>query len=320
MFSSTCFRLFAPWTALTAALLTTATACGGDTGGASGDATGTTRVIGSFYPMAWLAERVGGGDVSVTTLTKPGAEPHDLELTPRQIGEISDARLVVYIKGVQPAVDKAVDQQARGRALDAASAVKTLPPPAADAHGHGEGEHDEGEELSYDPHLWLDPSRLATVATALGTRLAAADPGRATTYRANAAKLARELNTLDGEFKAGLAQCRQKTIVTAHAAFGYLADRYGLKQISIAGVDPGNEPSPKRLAELTHEIEHTGATTIFTETLVSPKVAEALAREAKVRTAVLDPVEGLAEGAKGDYLSVMRTNLRTLRGALGCGG
>lgn len=291
-----------------------AAACGGGSG-ASANAD-RPQVIGSFYPMAWVAERVGGRDVSVRTLTSPGSEPHDLELTPRQIVDVGRATYVVYVKGVQPAVDAAVRQHAKGRSLDAAGVVKTLPAsePAPDG---GEGEHGHGT-TSHDPHIWLDPIRLATVGTSLGERLAAADAAHAAGYRANAKALAADLSKLDQEFGDGLRQCASKTIVTSHAAFGYLADRYGVKQMSIAGVDPQNEPSPSRLAELTRVVRANKVSTVFTETLVSPKVAQTLAREAGVRTATLDPVEGVADGSKDDYLSVMRRNLQSLRTALGC--
>jgi zinc transport system substrate-binding protein len=313
VFTSRSLRRALPLTALTATALFTAVACGDGGSGSDG-----TRVAAAFYPMAWLSERVGGPEVSVDTLTRPGAEPHDLELTPRQIADLGESDLVVYVKGLQPAVDEAVHERAEDRALDAASAVKTLPQPAEDEHAHEEGDGHGHEETSYDPHVWLDPARMATIATALGERLAKADSAHAETYRANAKALAAQLTTLDGEFQSGLKSCRQRTMVTAHAAFGYLADRYGLKQVPVAGIDPGSEPSPARLAELTREIKENGATTVFTETLVSPKVAQALAREAGVRTATLDPVEGLAEGSRADYLSIMRQNLQTLRTALEC--
>jgi zinc transport system substrate-binding protein len=307
-------------TALAVTALTLTAACGGTPDSAT--ASGRTEVIGAFYPMVWIAERVGGSDVSVRGLTKPGTEPHDLELTPRQVADVGKAKFVVYVKGVQPAVDEAVEQHAKDRSLDAASVVRTLPLTAEEAEGEHAGEEHAGEEhgheTSYDPHIWLDPSRLATIATKLGERLAAADPAHAAGYRANAASLAGELGTLDKEFAAGLRQCSQKTFVTAHAAFGYLADRYGMKQVSIAGVDPQNEPSPKRLAELTHAVRDNKVSTIFTETLVSPKVAQTLAKEAGVRTATLDPIEGVAEGSKDDYLSIMRRNLQALRTASSC--
>ncbi|WP_067479757.1 metal ABC transporter substrate-binding protein [Actinomadura hibisca] len=321
MFTSRKPSRLVPSTVLAALGLAVLTACGnaGGTGAA-----GRTEVVAAFYPMAWLAERVGGDDVAVSTLTKPGAEPHDLELTPKQIGALGKADLALYVKGLQPAVDDAVAKHAKGKGLDAASTVKTLPAPGEDEHAH-EDEHGHGGEAEHghdhgdiDPHLWLDPSRMATVATALGDKLAATDADHADGYKTRAATLVKELNGLDQEFKTGLASCKQKTIVTAHAAFGYLADRYGLKQISIAGVDPTSEPSPKRLAELTGEVRASGATTVFTESLVSRKVADTLAREAGVRTAVLDPVEGVKEGSKADYPSVMRGNLQTLKPALEC--
>ncbi|XVQ13437.1 metal ABC transporter substrate-binding protein [Spirillospora sp. CA-255316] len=314
-----------PITALAVAGLAGLTACGGG-GTASAGGSGKSEVVASFYPVAWLAGKVGGPDAEVRTLTKPGAEPHDLELTARQIADVGKADYAIYVKGVQPAMDDAVRKHAKDKALDVASVVKTIPAPTGEdghehEHGH-EGEEGHGQEkaaeAAQDPHVWLDPSRMATIATAFGERLAAADPAHASGYKSRAAALAGELNALDQAYRAGLKSCKQKTIVTAHAAFGYLADRYGLKQVSIAGVDPSSEPSPKRLAELTHEVKDAGATTIFTETLVSPKVAESLARSAGVRTAVLDPVEGIREGSSEDYLSIMRKNLETLKPALGC--
>ncbi|MEU5878548.1 zinc ABC transporter substrate-binding protein [Spirillospora sp. NPDC047279] len=303
-------RALAPPALATAALLGL-TACG-DAGADSG----RTSVVASFYPMAWLAGKVGGEHVEVRTLTKPGAEPHDLELTGRQIADVGDADYTVYVKGVQPAVDDAVAKHAKDKALDAASVVKTLPVAGDDREHEGEGDG-HAHETEYDPHIWLDPSRMATIATTLGDRLAAADPANAAAYKANAKTVAAELTALDTSFRDGLKDTERKTIVTAHAAFGYLADRYGLKQVSIAGVDPTSEPSPKRVAELTHEVRAAGATTVFTETLVSPKVAETLAREAGVRTDVLDPVEGVAKESPDDYVSIMKRNLQTLRTALG---
>lgn len=308
-------RRTAPIAALAATVLLAIAACGdgtssdADTGGSSGP--GKVKVIGAFYPVAWLGEQIGGSHVSVDTLTKPGAEPHDLELTPRQIGKLSEAEFVVYVMGVQPAVDEAVRQRAKDHGLDATSVVKTLAPPAGD-------EEAAKEKLSFDPHVWVDPGRMITIATAVGDRLATTDPAHAADYKSGARTLTAKLTALDGEFQTGLKTCEQKTIVTSHAAFGYLADHYGLRQVSIAGIDPENEPSPRRLAELTKEIRQNGATTVFTETLVSPKVAQTLAREAGVKTATLDPVEGVAEGSRDDYLSIMRQNLQTLRTALSC--
>ncbi|MBB5964451.1 metal ABC transporter substrate-binding protein [Planomonospora venezuelensis] len=303
---------------LAGATLLTAAACGtGAEGSAAsgGSGGGAPEIAAAFYPLQWLAERVGGSDAAVTGLTKPGVEPHDLELSPQTVAELEQTSLVVYIKGVQPAVDEAVEQHAADRGFDAATAVTTIP--AGEGHGHEEeaGGHGDEHGVSYDPHLWLDPSRFATVATRLGEKLAAADPAHAQGYKDRAAQTAADLTALDKELAEGLANCASDAMVTSHEAFGYLADRYKLHQIGIS-VDPDTEPSPARLAEVSEVAKREKVTTIFTETLVSPKVAEVLAQEVGATTAVLDPIE--SRPATGDYLSAMRQNLTTLKAALSC--
>ncbi|MEJ3746578.1 metal ABC transporter substrate-binding protein [Actinomycetes bacterium KLBMP 9797] len=310
--------------AATAALtMTGLAACGNDgaDAAASGDKVG---IVAAFYPLQFVAEKVGGDAVSVTNLTKPGAEPHDLELNPDQVAQLADAKLVVYLKGFQPAVDEAVEQQAKDKAFEASSAV-TLLDAAADDHGH-EGEatpsakEEEHEEATggKDPHVWLDPTRLASIADKFAERLGQADPDHAADYTARAATLRSDLDKLDQEYAAGLKTCQRREIITSHTAFGYLADKYKLEQVGITGLTPEDEPSPQRLAAVATEAKEHGATTIFFETLVSPKVAETIAKEVGAKTAVLDPLEGLQPGSTGDYFSVMRENLTTLRTALGC--
>lgn len=297
---------------ITVALL--AAACG-----ARAAESGRTKVVAAFYPLAWLAQQVGGPDVAVRNLTRPGAEPHDLELTPRQIIDTGESDLAFYIKGVQPAVDKAVAQHAKDHAFDAASVVATLPAPQDEENTSFllRPTH-PGRPPGEDPHLWLDPVRFATVATSLGRRLSAVDSENAGRYQARAAQVVARLNALDGEYRTGLRHCARKEIITGHSAFAYLTQRYGLRQVGITGLDPESEPSPKRVADLTALVRRTGATTVFTESLVSPKVAETLAREAGVRTEVLDPIEGVRPGSGEDYLSLMRRDLAALRTALGC--
>jgi zinc transport system substrate-binding protein len=276
--------------------------CGGDAGASDGGKTGDERVhvVAAFYPFAFVAADVGGDDVEVANLTEPGAEPHDLELTPGQVGEIAEADLVVYERGFQPAVDEAVEQNAADRALDVSEVVAIDGP------------------LQDDPHLWLDPTKLASVVAAVAERLAEIDPNGADGYRQRAADLAAELEELDQEFKVGLADCRITTMVVSHEAFGHLAQRYGLRQQGIAGLSPEAEPSPARIAEVQDIVAAEGVTTIYFETLVSPDAATSLARDTGVQTAVLDPLEGLADPAAGDYFTVMRTNLETLRSGQGC--
>ena len=270
-------------------------------------------MVTAFYPLQFISERIGGDATTVTNLTKPGAEPHDLELTPRQVGEITDAGLVVVLQGFQPAVDDAVAQQAKDRTFDAATVAPLRDAGADDGH---EGEPRE-ESGGKDPHVWLDPTRLATIADALAVRLGQVDAAHAADYTARAATLRADLQKLDAEYAAKLTTCQRREIVTSHSAFGYLAERYRLEQVGITGLSPEAEPSAQRLAAVAEEAREHGATTIFFETLVSPKIAETIAREVGAKTAMLDPLEGLSDGA-GDYLSVMRTNLTALTTALGC--
>ncbi|MDG9678479.1 metal ABC transporter substrate-binding protein [Micromonospora sp. DH14] len=312
MTNRTTYRVLAAATAL----LTLTAGAGCSSSGAGADPQ-RVDVVAAFYPLQFLAERIGGDAVRVTNLAKPGAEPHDLELNPSQVGEVSDAELIVYLKGFQPAVDDAVAQNGGDRAFDVTS-VQPLLDASAGGHDH-EGEEGHTEESGgKDPHVWLDPTRLAGIGDQLAQRLGTADPDHAADYTARAAALRADLTTLDDEFKNGLATCQRREIVTSHAAFGYLADRYQLDQVGITGLSPDVEPSPQRLAHVIEEAKEHRATTIFFETLVSPKVAETIAGQVGAKTAVLDPIEGLAAGSDGDYLSVMRTNLRTLQTALGC--
>ncbi|MCW3845046.1 metal ABC transporter substrate-binding protein [Micromonospora yasonensis] len=300
--------------AATTALLTLAGAAACATDDGSGSNPDRVEVVAAFYPLQFLAERVGGDAVTVTNLVKPGAEPHDLELHPRQVGQVSDAELIVYLAGFQPAVDEAVAQNGGDRAFDVAG-VQPLRDAAEGGHQH-EGESDHAESGGKDPHVWLDPTRLATIGDRLAERLGRADPNRAADFTARAQALRADLDRLDADYTQGLATCQRREIVTSHTAFGYLAARYRLEQVGVTGLSPEGEPSPQRLAEVTEEAREHGATTIFFETLVSPKVAETVAREVGARTAVLDPIEG--PPADGDYLSAMRTNLQTLRTALDC--
>jgi zinc transport system substrate-binding protein len=264
------------------------------------------RVVASFYPLAWATRVVGGAGVRVSDLTPSGAEPHDLELTSGARDAIDDADLAVVLGGgFQPAVEDATGQRA-GPTL---AVIDSLPKAVRVRARH-------------DPHVWLDPVLMRSIVTAISSRLQRLDPGHRARYRAAAGKLAGRLVDLDAEYRSGLASCARKLLVTAHEAFGWLARRYGLEQRGIAGIDPELEPAPDRLAELADLARREGVTTIFTEELVSSRVARTVAREAGgLRTKVLSPLESLSptEHDRGDdYFDVMRANLAKLRTALGC--
>ena len=290
--------------ALTIALAALLSACGDDNGAASG---GRLNVVASFYPMAEIATRVGGDRVKVTNLTPVGVEPHDVELSSRQVDKLEDASLVIYLgNDFQPAVAEIASRRKRDT-LDVLDAVPL--------------EKGASETIEADPHFWLDPTLMSKAADAITDALVQLSPPDAEMFRANAATYERTLSSLDADFAQGLAQCERKDLVTSHAAFFYLARRYGLTQLPIAGLSPEAEPNADRIAQLSDVIKAKGITTVFYEELVTHKVSETLAREAGVKTAVLSPIEGLTKDeldAKKDYVAVMRENLATLRQALNC--
>ena len=316
----------------------TSTASSGD----SSSKDGSLTVMASFYPLQYLAEKIGGEHVSVTSLTPEGAEPHDLELSPKMVDSLSSADAVVYLAGFQSAVDEAIEQQAPKTVIDVSPAADLIEAgtdanhPAEDeeeatdeaqsgeteAHDHDhEGHEHEGHEhhhdMSADPHFWLDPTRMAHAATLVGDKLAEADSAHADVYKANAKALAEELNTLSDTLVTKTSSCKVKTFVTAHTAFGYLADRTGLTQVGISGLDPESSPSPARLAEIGQIAKEQGVTTIFTEALIDPKVAQTLADDLGITTAVLDPIESQTDASK-DYAAVMQANIDALTKANNC--
>ena len=280
---------------------------------------GTVSVAAAFYPLAFVAQRVGGDDVQVTNLTQPGAEPHDLELNPKETAEVEDADLVLVEHGLQPAVDDAVGEVATGQVLDAADVVDLLPMSEDDdQHSADSTEECHSHDDELDPHFWQDPQRMAKLTDAVADELADVDPDHADTYQANAAQLKGELEAVATEYQQGLQGCVRDTIVVSHDAFGYLAP-YGLHVEGIAGLSPDAEPTPADLARLQDLIKSAGITTVFSERLVSPRLAQTLADDMGITTAVLDPIEGLSdETADEDYLSLMRENLSALELANGC--
>lgn len=278
--------------------------CGGSSSGQD-----ETSIVASFYPLAFAARQIAGPDTEVVNLTAAGVEPHDLELTARQAKEIEDADVVLYLgEGFQPAVEAAVAGR-EGTSVDLLAGQDLL---EGAEGGHGAEENAADEEHGLDPHLWLDPSRYATMVEVIGD--AVGRPGEASA-------LAGRLRDLDAEIEAGLADCDRRAFVTSHAAFGYLAKRYGLEQIALSGLSPEAEPSPRALESLVEVVRATGATTVFFETLLPDDLARTVARESGATTATLDPLEGLTEEAASsgaDYFSVMEDNLAALRTALGC--
>ncbi|PWI09717.1 zinc ABC transporter substrate-binding protein [Streptomyces sp. NWU339] len=314
-------------TAVTAAALGALSACSSGSSAAVGN-TDKFDVVASFYPMAFLAEQIGGDHVNVTSLTQPGQEPHDLEISAKQTAQLEETDAALYLKGLQPTVDEAIGQSGVRTKIDAATLTSLDHAPGTggheDDHGHDD-EHGHGDEHGHshshdgrDPHVWLDPAKYAEIAEGVGKAFQKADPDHATDYKKNTEALVGKLNDLDAEFKTGLEHRKTDVFVTTHAAFGHLAARYGLTEEAINGLAPEAEPSAARVKQLTETAKADGVTTVFYETLISDRTAKTIARDAGLRTDVLDPLEGITDKSRGDdYFQVMESNLRALQTALG---
>lgn len=305
-------------TAATVLGLGTLSACS-DSSAAAGNSSGKLDVVASFYPLQYLAQEIGGNHVSITNLTEPGQEPHDLEISAKQTAQLQEADAVLYLKGLQPAVDDAVAQSEVKTKIDATS-LTTLEKHGNEVGGHA-AEHDdtEGEETgATDPHIWLDPVKYAEVAKGVGKAFEKEDPDNAGEYKSNTAALVKKLDALNTQYENGLKNTTSKVFITTHAAFGYLAERYGLTEEAINGLDPESEPSANRVKDLETMAKADGVTTVFYETLVSNDTAKTIANDAGLKTDVLDPIEGITDKSKGDdYLQVMESNLKALETALG---
>ena len=279
-------------------------ACGG------GDA-GKPVVLTSFYPLYYFASQIAGDRMEVRNLVPAGAEPHDWEPKPQDVAAIRDAAVLIYNGGgFEHWIDATLDSAKSDQRVDVVATeglTLLLPPP---------GEHDG--DLTNDPHVWLDPLLAKEVARKIADGLIGADPAGKATYEQNLAALVAQLDGLDTRFKDGLRTCDRREIITSHAAFGYLTRRYGLEQIAVVGLAPDSEPTPARIAEVTEIARERRATHIFFETLVSPKVAETIAREVGAQPLVLDPIEGVRDETTQTYFTVMGENLANLRTALEC--
>ena len=302
----------------------------------------TLTVSTSFYPIAYLAEAIGGNLVKVSTVTPSNVEPHDFELSGKETAELGKADLIAYVPGFQPSLDKAVKEVGSGptvvdlskpanlvhhegveeehehgeEATDGASASAAATAQASEAEHDEHAEGGEGHDGDLDPHFWLDPDRMVKVAEALEASFAKIDPANANDYKAGLDKLKTALTGVDNQYKQGFTSCQHKTFITSHAAFGYMAERYGLTQASISGIDPEAEPSPAEMANIKSVVEKTGVKTIFTEELVSDAPAKAIAAETGAETSVLSPLESKPE--RGDYTDAMTTNLERLKSAMVC--
>ena len=301
----------------------------GCSAGAKGGQTGKVDAVASFYPLAYVTSQVGGDLVQVTNLT-PSGEAHEVELSAKDLTTMSRADALIYLSGFQAAVDDAVKEAAPKNTLDVAKAAQLKKLTAEEAAEHeeeheGKHEKDHEEEAghehhhhgAFDPHFWLDPQRLSQVVPQVVATLSKADPKHADTFKKNGKALQDKLATLDKEYRAGLTKCATPTAVTAHEAYGYLADRYGFEQVGVKGVDPEAETSLTRLQEVAKIAKAKKVNVLFSESALGDKDTKTLAEQLGIKSQVLDPLE-IQVDKNRDYLQVMKDNLGKLSQAMKC--
>jgi len=286
------------------------------------------KIVGNFYPVTWIAERVAGVGVEVTSLTPNGVEPHDLQLDAQSLALIQDADIVFYLGSeFQPEVEQAISQlEDKSKAVDLLKSpgVKLLDAKEDDHdHDHGhEGEEEEEVEHKHplaggkDPHVWLDPANMISMARQVSSELIRLAPESEPLFSSNLAKLIDTLSLLDQDIAEQLSDCKVRTVVTSHAAFLYFTEKYGFEQLAIAGISPDDEPDAKRLAGIADAAKDARVTTVYFEEVLSPSLAKTVAREIKAELSLLSALEFTPES--GDYISQMRSNLKNLSVGQGC--
>jgi zinc transport system substrate-binding protein len=269
------------------------------------------QITASFYPMYFFGSQIGGDKINVMSITPAAAEPHDYEPTTQDIVAINQSKMLILNGGkLEPWGDKIKDQ------LQGASVLIVT---AGD--GLANKQLNENGQTIQDPHIWLDPILAKKEIVNIEQGFEKIDPTNRVYYQTNTTRLENELDQLNSEYKKGLSNCQKKDFVTSHAAFGYLASRYGINQIAISGVSPDEEPSSQKLAEITQLVRQQGIKIIFFESLVSPKLSETIANETGAKAMVLDPIEGIVQkdlNSGRNYLTIMRDNLFALQTALQC--
>lgn len=289
------------------------------------------KVYTSIYPLYDFAGKIGGDKIELINLVPAGAEPHDFEPSTRQIAEISKAELFIYNgAGLEHYLDT-LKEALKGTPIilvNTSAGLDLLKSEHEDEDEHHDHEqeaaslepHDEEHDHGgLDPHIWLSPGNAGKQGEAIMQALTQIDPGNQEFYEKNYASFKAELVKLDNEYRDTLSKCKKKDIVVSHQAFGYLARDYGLNQIPVRGLNAEAEPTPGKMKEIINTVKEHDIKYIFFESLISPKVSEAIAREVQAETLVLNPIGGLTEKelqAGQDYFSIMRENLANLQTAL----
>ncbi len=280
------------------------------------------KVITTLFPLQEFARSVGGAKAQVDLLLPPGAEPHNWEPKPSDVNRIKQADFFIYIgRAMEPWAGDLLKAVSTGR-LRVLEAGRVAPPEPQDSHPGKHTHIADAHGEKKDPHIWLDFSIDIKILEMIAAAFSEKDPAQAAHYRSNASAYEAKLADLDQKYRSSLSSCRQRQMILGgHSAFGYLAQRYGLRQMALYGISPNAEPTPKKLAEVVQAAKNQRVKFIFFESLMNPKLAQVLAKEAGIGTLNLYDGANVTKDQlqkKTTFLELMEKNLANLRRGLEC--
>lgn len=302
-------------------------ACGSNTDSSTSDDK-KTEIYTSTFATAAIAREIGGDQVNVKMIVPPGADPHSYEPTSKQLTEIAKGDLFLLTGTTLEPYSKKIQESLKGtdvRFIETSKDVTLLKSDATlhaheeeghteDEHAHEEEEHDHGK---YDPHVWLDPVNAKAMARSITAALSKEVPKDKATFEKNLKAFDQQADALDKEFKQAVADGSKKELLVTHAAYGYLAERYGFTQLPIAGISPSDEPSQKQLAALVKEARMHDLKYVAFEETVSPKVARVIQKEIGAKSVTIHNLESVTKSQQNSsYFKLMEENVQTLKQAL----
>ena len=284
-------------------------ACGQKTSQNSKEAKGM-KIVTSFYPIYAMVKEISG-DLNDVRMIQSSSGIHSFEPSANDIAAIYDADVFVYHSHTLESWAGSLDlslQNSKVKVIEASEGMTFERVPGLEDMQAGDG---IDEKTLYDPHTWLDPEKVAEEAQIIADKLSELDKANKDTYQKNVQSYSNKAHDLTNKYKPIFEKASQKTFVTQHTAFSYLAKRFGLNQLGIAGISPDQEPSPRQLTEIQEFAKTYKVKTIFTESNASSKVADTLVKSTGVSLKTLNPLEADPQNDKS-YLENLEENLAVL--------
>ncbi|MBY6036464.1 zinc ABC transporter substrate-binding protein [Fictibacillus nanhaiensis] len=297
-------------------LLLVTAACGNNS---SDTKDGTLNIYTTMYPLEYFTERIGGKHVNVSSIIPPGADAHTYEPSTKKMVEMSEGDAFVYNKWESDEFSSSVAETLKEEELPIIDAAKGIAYTHNEEHKEHESSEEQHDHSSVDPHIWLDPVLAEQMAQNIYEGLRKIKPEAKDEFKKNYDELIKDLKGLHSAFQSKVENAPKDAFIVSHAAYGYWAERYGLRQIAISGLSPSHEPSQHQIQEIIEHAKAEGISYILYEENVNNKVAAMVKKEVGANTLTLHNLETLTKEDiknKRNYLSIMKQNIDTLEKAL----